>query len=126
MGFGRAVSTCFQKYATFSGRARRAEYWWWVLFSILLTALAVAVDFAFDLRIKNDLGGSQVGWVQLVVMLGLIIPNISVTFRRLHDTDRSGFWWLLSLLCGLGQLILFILCLLAGTRGPNRYGPEPR
>lgn len=126
MGFGRAVSTCLAKYATLSGRARRSEYWWWVLFTVLISAVAVALDFAFDLRIRNSLGGSQIGWIQLVVMLLLIIPTIAVTFRRLHDTGRSGWWWLLSLLCGIGQLILFVLCLLNGTHGPNRYGPDPK
>jgi uncharacterized membrane protein YhaH (DUF805 family) len=55
-----------------------------------------------------------------------IIPSIAVTFRRLHDTDRSGWWWLLALLCGIGAIILFVFCLIEGTRGPNSYGPDPK
>jgi uncharacterized membrane protein YhaH (DUF805 family) len=126
MGFGQAVSSVFSQYATFSGRARRAEYWWWVLFQIIVLTLALIIDNALGLRITNESSAVTIGWLYLIAALVFIIPSIAVTFRRLHDTDRSGWWWLLALLCGIGAIILFVFCLIEGTRGPNSYGPDPK
>jgi uncharacterized membrane protein YhaH (DUF805 family) len=118
----QAIGSVFGKYATFSGRARRAEYWWFVLFSIVVLGIAAGIDGAAGLRLEGQL----FGWVYLVLALVLLIPSIAVTIRRLHDTGRSGWWWFLSLLCGIGAIILFIFCLIEGTRGPNEYGPDPK
>ncbi len=122
MGPTQAVSSVFSKYATFSGRARRSEYWWFVAFSIVLLIVALVIDNAAGLKIS----GQQIGWVYSVVALLLFIPSIAVTVRRLHDTGRSGWWWFLSLLCGIGAIILFVFCLMEGTRGPNEYGPDSK
>jgi uncharacterized membrane protein YhaH (DUF805 family) len=126
MGFGQAVSSVFSQYATFSGRARRAEYWWWVLFQIIVLTLALIIDNALGLRVTNESSAVTIGWLYLIAALVFVIPSIAVTFRRLHDTDRSGWWWLLALLCGIGAIILFVFCLIEGTRGPNSYGPDPK
>ena len=126
MGFGQAVSTCFQKYVTFSGRARRSEFWWWQLFVILLGAIANIGDSVFGLHYTNSISAAQVGWLGTVVALALVLPSIAVLFRRLHDTGRSGWWWLLSWVCCIGTILLWIFCLSDSTPGPNQYGPNPK
>ncbi|MFN8158894.1 MAG: DUF805 domain-containing protein [Candidatus Nanopelagicales bacterium] len=125
MGFGTAVSTCFQKYVTFSGRARRSEFWWWQLFVILLSAIASIGDSAFGLHYTKS-NGVGVGWLATVVGLALVLPSIAVLFRRLHDTGRSGWWWLLSWICCIGYVLLWIFCLTDSTPGTNQYGPNPK
>ncbi|MFN8148350.1 MAG: DUF805 domain-containing protein [Candidatus Nanopelagicales bacterium] len=126
MGFGQAVSTCFQKYVTFSGRARRSEFWWWQLFVILLGAIANIGDSVFGLHYTNSSSAAQVGWLGTVVALALVLPSIAVLFRRLHDTGRSGWWWLLSWVCCIGTILLWIFCLSDSTPGTNQYGPNPK
>jgi uncharacterized membrane protein YhaH (DUF805 family) len=84
MTFTTAVRTCLAKYATFSGRARRSEYWWFQAFVLLVSFVGVALVFLLRSEVP--------GYLLLVVMLGLVVPSISVTVRRLHDTGRSGWW----------------------------------
>ena len=126
MGFGQAVSTVFSKYATFSGRARRSEYWYWVLFTVLLGIVASIADVVLKTNTIEGSGGVKLGWIYLVVSLVLIIPTIAVTFRRLHDTGRSGWWWLLAFLCFIGGIIVLIFCLSDSKPGANEYGPNPK
>jgi uncharacterized membrane protein YhaH (DUF805 family) len=123
MSFGQAVSSVFSKYATFSGRARRSEYWYWVLFLILVSVVASVLDSVLKLRVVE---GAPYGWITVIVGLALIIPGIAVTVRRLHDTDRSGWWYLLTFVCGIGALIVLVFCIIEGTPGPNRYGDSPK
>ncbi len=127
MSFAEAVRTVFSKYATFSGRARRSEYWWWWLFVVVVSVVLSLIDNAIGLHVSDaTVWGVEVsGLLTLIFALATIIPGIAVTFRRLHDTGRSGWWWLLSLLCGIGAIILFIMCLM--DSGPdNEYGPNPK
>jgi uncharacterized membrane protein YhaH (DUF805 family) len=127
MSFTEAVKTVFSKYATFSGRARRSEYWWWWLFVAVVAVVLSLIDNAIGLHISDaTIMGLQVsGLLTLIFGLVTLIPGIAVTFRRLHDTGRSGWWWLLSLLCGIGAIIVFIMCLM--DSGPdNEYGPNPK
>jgi uncharacterized membrane protein YhaH (DUF805 family) len=116
MGFGRAIATCFRKYAVFSGRASRSEYWFWVLFQILLMIVLVIVD-AFTFR-----GAMNV--FSTLAMLFLFLPGLAVAVRRLHDIDMSGWWVLISFIPLVGLLTLFWLCQ-RGTEGPNRFGMGP-
>jgi uncharacterized membrane protein YhaH (DUF805 family) len=122
MGFGQAVSTVFSKYAEFSGRARRSEYWFWILFYVIVMAVAVVLDNVLGTKFS----GSYYGWIELVVLLALIVPTIAVTVRRLHDTERSGWWYLLNFVCGIGALIVLVFCVIDGTPGPNKYGDSPK
>ncbi|MDA8051774.1 MAG: DUF805 domain-containing protein [Rhodospirillales bacterium] len=118
-GFAAAVSTCFRKYAVFGGRASRAEFWWFVLFS-LLSYLAVAIVGG----ILAGLRGRQL--LSLLWWLVLFLPYISVEVRRLHDIGRSGWWWWLGLVPLIGGIVLLVWACTAGTPGPNRFGdPEP-
>lgn len=142
MGFVEAVKTCFSKYATFSGRARRSEFWWFYLFTLLASLVAAIIDRLIGWQTLSTntwtVNGEPVevtsyynpGWIQVVVSLALILPMISVSVRRLHDRDASGWWWwlqLLNCLCGLGTIILvFAFWIRSGTPGPNKYGPDPK
>ena len=89
MNFGQAISTCFAKYATFSGRASRAEFWWFFLFQILVSIVA------------SMLGDVVAG----LVSLALLLPALAVGARRLHDIGKSG-WWQLIMLTVIGLLLL--------------------
>lgn len=120
MGFTEAVQTCLRKYATFSGRAVRSEYWYFVLFTILASIALSIMDtlaFGFDQDGSGPLGS--------LFSLAMLIPGISVTVRRLHDLDRTGWWWWLWLLPIIGWIILLIWHCSKGTPGANRFGDDP-
>lgn len=117
MTFSEAVKSGFDHYTKFDGRAGRRAYWWWFLFAILL---AVAVS-AMDGTIFEE---SML--LTLFVWLGLILPSLSVAIRRLHDTDRSGWWILISFLPIIGFIVLLVFYLQESDPIDNRYGPPPR
>jgi len=102
-------------YADFEGRATRAEYWWFGLFN---ASIAVGLSFLVSARE----GPEVIVWLYLLLM---IVPSWSVSVRRLHDSDKSG-WWLVLSLIPFGGLILFLFFVIDGTPGPNRYGPDPK
>ena len=110
-----------QKYADFSGRAPRAEYWWFALFVIIGEVIAMSID--------SILGMSRMvgpyGPILCLYLLALIIPSISVGVRRLHDTDRSGWWLLIALIPLIGAIVLLVFFVAEGTKGDNQYGPDP-
>ena len=117
MGFGEAIATCFRKYADFKGRARRPEYWWWYLFfTLVLFGLSI-----IDLVIAA-VGGP--GILSLLGYLALLLPWLAVGVRRLHDTDRSGWMFLLLLIPLVGGIILIVFWCQRGTDGPNRFGSD--
>ncbi len=117
MTFAKAVRTCFQKYVTIEGRARRAEYWWFFLFMIAVSLVLSVVD--------SILFGPDFGILGSLFALGVFLPAICVAIRRLHDRDMSGWWALLYFIPVLGSLILLVVYALPGTSGPNRFGPDP-
>jgi uncharacterized membrane protein YhaH (DUF805 family) len=140
-----------QKYADFSGRASRAEYWWFVL---ALIVCYVIVNIVESLLGTNRMIMGVYGPLLLLLWLGTLVPQIAVSVRRLHDTNRSG-WWMLLLapyvvglamagpalmsgsMTGLGMvglvmmigmvcaIVLLVFMVLAGTPADNRYGPDP-
>jgi len=101
---GNAISTCFKKYATFTGRATRSEFWFFALFTLIVQLLANAIGIAA--------GSEAIIWL---VYLAFFIPSIAVTVRRMHDVDKSGWYQLI-------PIYSFILSVTAGTSGPNRFG----
>lgn len=123
MTFQDAIRTCLGKYADFQGRARRAEYWWWVLFVILASIAAGIVDSLIGAALTGGGGGLPV--FGAAVSLAAFLPSLAVAVRRLHDTDRSGWWYLLVLLPVIGFIVLIIFFVQRGTAGPNRFGPDP-
>jgi uncharacterized membrane protein YhaH (DUF805 family) len=114
MGFGAAINTVFGKYATFSGRAVRSEYWFWVLFAVIVMIVLNIIQFTV-----SAVGGSV---LQLVFELATLVPSIAVAARRLHDTDRSGWWQLLAFIPIVGFIILLVWYCQPGTAGGNRFG----
>lgn len=135
MGFGQAVSACFSKYATFSGRATRSEFWWFQLFTIIITGIPILLGLIFVVASSgSSADGSPSGALALIgiflyvigflISLALVIPNLSVGCRRLHDRGTSG-WLQLLLLVPCGGIVLLIFWLLEGTPGDNFYGPKP-
>lgn len=123
-----------KRYADFSGRSRRKEYWLWMLFQIvLLVVVTVAVIGLFGGLsgggASDDLlGGLSIGTLVVVGLffLALFIPNLAVQVRRFHDQDKSGWLVLIGFIPYLGGVIMFVFMLLEGTRGPNRYGNDPK
>ncbi|MGW8191293.1 DUF805 domain-containing protein [uncultured Sphingomonas sp.] len=109
-----------KRYFEVRGRSRRQEYWMFTLFSILVGIATTIVDRAlgFDWDSTGPING--------LTSLALLIPSFTVTFRRLHDTDRSAWWMLLVFLPIIGWIWLFVLYVTEGTRGPNRFGPDPK
>lgn len=110
-----------QKYAEFTGRASRPEYWWFVLAQIVVMLVAMFLDS----MLGTDFGGTGYGLIYLVVALGLLVPAIAVGIRRLHDTDRSGWWLLIALIPFVGAIILIVFLASEGNNGDNQYGPPP-
>lgn len=117
---GAAVQRFFKKYATFTGRASRSEYWWWALVqavvSFALTLLAVATSGRTVDEFGNPMAPTGLGLVFFIVYLlwalATIIPHLALTVRRLHDTNRSGFWIFIAFVPFVGGIIQFVFMLL--------------
>ena len=108
MTFFESIKTCFSKYADFDGRASLSEFWWWVLFVFLASAAASIVSPI----------------VSGLFSLAVLLPNIAAGARRLHDTDRSGWFQLIVLIPLIGWLLLIYWCV-QPSKDPNRFG-SPR
>src|SRR5262245_31469173 len=123
MGFIEAVTTCLSKYATFSGRAIRSEYWYWMLAVMLASWVAMFLDaMVFGVN-AFDPDPSGIGVLNLLFSLAVLLPGLAVTVRRLHDVDRSG-WWVLIVFTIVGMLVLLYWMVIRGTVGDNRFGPD--
>ena len=114
MTFGEAIRSGFDHYVKFDGRAARPAFWWWVLFVLLVDIAANLIDLAIGVPIFSAIAG-----------LGLLLPNLSVSIRRLHDTNRSGWWILIGLIPLIGWIVLLVFYLQQGDAGENRFGPPP-
>jgi uncharacterized membrane protein YhaH (DUF805 family) len=114
MGFGQAISSGFSNYVNFSGRACRSEFWFWRLF-YLLVAIGLGIIEGV-VRIHGPVG---------LLELGMFLPSLAMSIRRLHDLDRSGWWYFLVLIPIVGWIVLLIWYCTRGTEGPNRFGPDP-
>ena len=117
MTFGLAISSGFQNYVNFSTRASRSEFWFWTLFAVLASIAAGTIDrVLFPDAITSP--------VHSLVGLALFLPGMAVSIRRLHDLDRTG-WWFLVAFTVIGIILLIIWNCMPGTPGPNRFGPDP-
>jgi uncharacterized membrane protein YhaH (DUF805 family) len=149
MGFGEAIRVCLMKYVDFNGRARRSEYWWFVLFALLVGIATAVIDRIVAPEYVAAHGRGPVG---MLASLALLLPSIAVSVRRLHDIDRTG-WWIgifyvaiivlaffaigaaftghaaaaLIMLLMILALCIWLIVWFAtkGTAGPNRFGPDP-
>ena len=108
MGFFKAISSGFGNYTNFSGRARRSEFWWWALFAFLMGILTVI---------------PILGWL---IALAMLLPNLAMQVRRLHDTGHSGWWWFIGLIPIIGFIVLLIFYVTDSKPGPNQWGPNPK
>lgn len=115
MGFMDAVASCFQNYATIRGRTPRSEYWFFGLF-IFCGGLVVGIV---------DLLAGTSGLFLVLFILGILLPSFTVLIRRLHDIDRSGWWYFVSLIPLVGNIILLVWACTKGTDGPNQFGADP-
>lgn len=118
-----------RRYADFSGRSRRKEYWMFVLLNILIsTAIGVLAMGLFVAEFSEE---AMIAILYPVLGLAALyslvafIPGLAVTIRRLHDTDRSGWWILAGAIPVIGAFLLLAFYVTEGTRGPNRFGPDP-
>jgi uncharacterized membrane protein YhaH (DUF805 family) len=118
MGFVEAVKSAFSNYANFSGRAQRSALWFWILFIIL----AVIVTEILDISI---FGANTYFPLTILFSLATLLPYLAVGARRLHDIDRSGWWWLIAFIPIVGGIILIIWWCKPGQPGTNRFGPNP-
>ena len=105
-----------KKYAVFSGRARRKEYWMFFLFNVIIL---------FVLGFVEGFAGSA-GIVSMLYSLGVLIPSIAVSVRRLHDTDRSGWWLLIGLVPLIGAIVLLVFMFQDSKPDENQYGSNPK
>jgi uncharacterized membrane protein YhaH (DUF805 family) len=118
MDFFEAISSGFNNYVNFRTRAIRSEYWFWVLFVLLLGIVAQVIDAVV-------FGMLQGGPAGIIVFLATFLPGLAVSIRRLHDRDKSGWWILLLAIPLVGAIILLVWFCTRGTVGPNRFGPDP-
>lgn len=118
------LSVLRENYANFEGRARRTEYWMFQLFNVLaMVVLEILVVIGTAI---SPVLGILFGLVVIVYALGVIVPSIAVATRRLHDTDRSGWWQLFGLVPLVGPIVVFIFTVLDSQPGDNRFGAYPK
>lgn len=111
MTFADSVKTVFSKYATFTGRATRSEYWYFVLFNVIVSIVVSCVDMALDMRLLSG-----------IFSLAVFIPGIAVGVRRLHDMGKAGTMLLLCLIPFVGLIVLYWMC--QPSVEDNQYGPK--
>ena len=111
-----------KNYVGFSGRARRMEYWMFWLINLIVTIVLICVDYMMGTA--NPMTG--LGMLSGLYALAVFLPNLAVCVRRLHDTDRSGWWILISLIPLIGLIVLLVFLFSDGTPGDNKYGPSPK
>jgi uncharacterized membrane protein YhaH (DUF805 family) len=119
-GFVGAIKKGFRGYVVWNARSTRSEYWWWTLFAIIVAAIASIID---SVLFSTDMGAG-LGPVYGITSLALFLPGLSVWVRRLHDTDRSGWWTWILLVPIVGFIVTLVFALLpskmASTRWNNR------
>ena len=111
-----------KKYAVFSGRARRKEYWFFVLFNLIISLVLTFIDSALG-TLNEETG---YGLLSGVYSLAVLIPSLAVAVRRLHDTGRTGWWLLIGLIPLIGLIVLLIFFVQDSKPGDNEYGPNPK
>ena len=121
MTFGQAISSGFQNYVNFQGRAQRSAYWWWVLFAFIV---GFVLGFIRGLLGLTSGPGMMIMMVTVVFQLAILLPSIGLAVRRLHDTGRSG-WWVLISITIIGIIPLIIWYCTPGQPGENKYGRNP-
>ncbi|MDE7180474.1 MAG: DUF805 domain-containing protein [Muribaculaceae bacterium] len=117
MTLQQSVQTCFNKYAAFSGRASRSEYWWFILF----TAVVYGVLYGF----ASMLDSTFLSIIAYLFYLAVIVPSLAVAVRRMHDIGKGGGWIFISLVPLIGSIWYIVLACMPSQPGPNRFGENP-
>lgn len=117
MSFGEAIQSVFSKYATFSGRARRSEYWYFVLLTLIVSFVTGLLS-----EFLGRFGAMLTGLWELAIL----IPSLAVVWRRLHDIGKSGAWYFIFLVPLVGWIILLVFLCRDSQPGDNQYGPNPK
>ena len=128
MSLGDAVSDGFKRYADFWGRSNRAQYWYWVLFHVLIIFGFGFVAVVFAALLGRDAGAAAIGvavLLWLLFWLATVIPTLALRFRRLHDCGLSAWLLLIAFVPFVGGVALLVIDCIAGQPGPNAYGPPP-
>ncbi|MCX7548118.1 DUF805 domain-containing protein [Xanthomarina sp. F1114] len=112
-----------EHYADFSGRARRTEYWMFILFQIIFAIVALILDGVLGMSLSSDLA---YGWIYLIYILATFLPSLAVTVRRLHDIGKSGWWYFISIVPLIGSIWLLVLLCSDSEPGPNKWGNNPK
>ena len=123
-----------RRYADFSGRSRRKEYWMFNLFILIVYSVLIGIFLTgFNFAAMNAGGDPQIsviGWIAMILLgifaLGIIIPTLAVIVRRLHDQDKSGWFILIQFIPYVGAIVLLVFMCLDGTKGENRFGSDPK
>ncbi len=123
MDIATAITSVLSKYVGFQGRARRSEYWWWFLASFIFYLVAETLDRFVDPPPAGVV--IYFGLIYKLAILALFLPSLAVTVRRLHDTNRSGFWVFIAIVPIIGWILLLYWYCMKGTSGQNQYGPDP-
>lgn len=127
MTFSQSIKSVFSKYADFSGRATRSEYWYFYLFTFLVVMVYYIALFAMLVSGSRD--SSAAGYLSVMIIiyaLVMTIPSLAVTVRRLHDTGHSGWWIFLNLIPVIGSIVLFIWYITDSDPDTNEYGDNPK
>jgi uncharacterized membrane protein YhaH (DUF805 family) len=111
-----------KKYAEFSGRARRKEFWMFALFNVIISIILSIIDNI----IGTTFGSANQGVLSSIYSLAVLLPSIGVGIRRMHDTNRSGWWILITLVPCIGWIIYIVFAAQEGVAGDNQYGPDPK
>src|SRR5436190_18099988 len=113
-----------QNYAVFSGRARRSEYWYFVLFNMIFAIVAAIIDNILGLTF--NMPGFNYGYIYMLYSLFVLIPGLAVLVRRLHDVGKSGWWIFIALIPIIGWIWILVLLFTDSNPGENQYGPNPK
>jgi uncharacterized membrane protein YhaH (DUF805 family) len=116
-GFVGAIKKGFKGYVVWNARSTRPEYWWWTLFAVIVAIIAAIIDSV----VFSTNATTSIGPVSGIVSLALFLPGLSVWIRRLHDTDRTGWWVWIMLIPIAGAIVSFIFTVLASKPGPTRW-----
>ncbi len=131
MTFSESIKTCLSKFVTWQGRASRSEYWFFFLFVFICYAAGAVLDnlLGTSFKFMNPATGVEqslgYGYITLLAMLAMVLPHLSAMVRRLHDTNRSGWWYWIVLIPLIGTIILIVWFCGRGTVGNNNYGSDP-
>ncbi len=118
MTFVQAIQSGFKNYVKFQGRATRSEFWWWMLFYMIIIVVLETLAMG---ELQRGTTGLFTGLLSLVSLI-FFLPTLGLEVRRLHDTDRSGWWVLISFVPIIGIILLIVWWCGKGTLGPNKYG----